>query len=232
MVPALLEFCGSAALVFIGCGMTVTNNVTTVAGADPTAWRLTMAVGFAATYSVLFYVLSPFGAGQLSWPVTMGAMMNRITNTVQGSAHMIAQLLGSFVGAFLLWLCLRNSEQDDSILGSNVKNDDYKAIQVFMFEFFLTILVVYTYCTVVRTEKNDNVALGIAYFVGLLTLIPMDGGSLSPTRSFGPALMATIDKKEDLFDDFWIFFIAPMLGGVAGGWLANAAFREQTAKSK
>ncbi len=50
--------------------------------------------------------------------------------------------------------------------------------------------------------------IGLAVVVGHLFLIPVDGCSLNPARSFGPAL-----AMED-FTNHWVFWVGPCLGGV------------------
>ena len=44
-------------------------------------------------------------------------------------------------------------------------------------------------------------------------LIPVDGCSLNPTRSFGPALVSYIQNRgPNYFRDFWVFVIGPVTG--------------------
>merc|ERR1719480_506218 len=61
------------------------------------------------------------------------------------------------------------------------------------------------------------VAIGFAVFLAHLFLIPITGCSINPPRSFGPAFVATLDGESDMFKDFWIFLVAPCLGGVLAG---------------
>merc|ERR1719410_3216929 len=116
-------------------------------------------------------------------------------------------------------------------LGSNEvqRHDGYTAGMTFFAEFVFSFMLVFVvFQTAVEkgaiTGSNDSarpvtapIAIGFAVFLAHLFLIPVTGCSINPPRSFGPALVATIDGQKGLFDDFWIFFVAPMLGGAIAG---------------
>ena len=44
-------------------------------------------------------------------------------------------------------------------------------------------------------------AIGMSVFIIHLILIPVDGCSINPARSFGPAMVARV------FHDYWIFWV-------------------------
>jgi aquaporin related protein len=56
--------------------------------------------------------------------------------------------------------------------------------------------------------------IGLAVFACHLSGIPVDGASLNPARSFGPAIIT----KE--WDNQWVFWLGP----IAGGLLAALVF--------
>lgn len=69
-------------------------------------------------------------------------------------------------------------------------------------------------------QKNPTVApmaIGFAVFLAHLVLLPVTGCSINPPRSFGPALIAGFGDQGGLFDDYWIFFVAPHVGGFVAG---------------
>merc|ERR1719221_7968 len=71
-------------------------------------------------------------------------------------------------------------------------------------------------------------AIGMAVFLAHSILIPIDGCSINPTRSFGPAFIAAVYRnsgKEDAwstFSDMWIFWAGPLSGAIiaAGAYAA------------
>lgn len=59
----------------------------------------------------------------------------------------------------------------------------------------------------------------MAIFVCHLALIPIDGCSINPARSFGPAVVAHEWKFH------WVFWVGPIVGGVIGGLTYELAFK-------
>ena len=53
---------------------------------------------------------------------------------------------------------------------------------------------------------------GFAVFLAHVVLIPIDGCSINPTRSFGPAVVASAMGSTNVWDDMWVFWAAPLLG--------------------
>jgi aquaporin Z len=55
--------------------------------------------------------------------------------------------------------------------------------------------------------KNAALAVGIVIAGCGLFSSPISGASMNPARSFGPALL------NGQFDELWIYFVGPLLGG-------------------
>lgn len=218
----LHEFICMTLFVYIGCGVATTN---------PTFNPQSTAFAFGMAIMVLVYAIAHTSGGQLNWAVTIGLMVSGDLESLQGCANMLAQLFGGIIGAALLFATL--PEDMGKTLGSNEVNrdDGYTAGAAFFAEFVFSFMLVFVvFQTAVEqgaiTGSNDSarpvtapIAIGFSVFLAHLFLIPVTGCSINPPRSFGPALIATIDGQKGLFDDFWIFFVAPMLGGVTAGLL-------------
>merc|ERR1719203_771913 len=180
---------------------------------------------------VLVYCTAHTSGGQLNWAVTVGLMVEGSLEPLQAAANMLAQLFGAIVGAAFLLATLPEAHRGN--LGSNQVNRDggYTAGAAFfaetIFTFFLVFVVFQTAVDPRANTGTDHnsrpilapLAIGFAVFLAHIFLIPITGCSINPTRSFGPALIATFDGVKKLWDDFWIFFVAPMLGGVLAGLL-------------
>jgi MIP family channel proteins len=218
----LHEFICMTLFVYIGCGVATTS---------PTVDLQSTAFAFGMAIMVLVYAIAHTSGGQLNWAVTIGLMVSGDLESLQGCANMLAQLFGGIIGAALLFATL--PEDMGKTLGSNeVQRDNgYTAGAAFFAEFVFSFMLVFVvFQTAVEqgaiTGSNDSarpvtapIAIGFQVFLAHLFLIPVTGCSINPPRSFGPALIATIDGQKGLFDDFWIFFVAPMLGGVTAGLL-------------
>jgi len=222
----LHEFICMTLFVYIGCGVATTN---------PTFNLLNTAFAFGMAIMVLVYAIAHTSGGQLNWAVTIGLMVSGDLESLQGCANMLAQLFGGIIGAALLFATLPDDMGNNThkTLGSNEvqRANGYTAGMAFFAEFVFSFMLVFVvFQTAVDkgaiTGSNDSarpvtapIAIGFQVFLAHLFLIPITGCSINPPRSFGPALIATIDGQKGLFDDFWIFFVAPMLGGVTAGLL-------------
>lgn len=51
-------------------------------------------------------------------------------------------------------------------------------------------------------------AIGFAVFLGHAVLIPIDGCSINPARSLGPAIVA------NSWNNFWVYIVGPFTGSV------------------
>jgi len=213
----LHEFIGMTLFVYTGCGVAKT-------GASGT---LDIAFAFGMAIMVLVYCTAHTSGGQLNWAVTFGLMCAGMLEPLQGCANMLAQLFGAVLGATLLLATL--PENARGTLGSNQIQGDYTKGAAFIAEMIFTYFLVFTVFqtaidarAITGTDQVSRpvaapIAIGFCVFLAHLFLIPITGCSINPTRSFGPALVATIDGEKGLFDDFWVFFVAPMLGGAIAG---------------
>ena len=52
-----------------------------------------------------------------------------------------------------------------------------------------------------------------------LVCLPVTGCSINPTRSFGPALVATINGSTGLWNHMWIFWLGPIFGAVLAAFI-------------
>jgi glycerol uptake facilitator-like aquaporin len=64
-----------------------------------------------------------------------------------------------------------------------------------------------------KTSDHAGVAIGFTLAFAILMGGPLTGGSLNPARTLGPAIAA------DIYDDLWVYFAGPALGGLAAAAL-------------
>jgi hypothetical protein len=64
---------------------------------------------------------------------------------------------------------------------------------------------------------------GLAVFLAHSVLIPVDGCSINPTRSFGPAVVQAWRRgthgEVTVWDDHWVFWLGPCLGAALAAQL-------------
>merc|ERR1719389_1395393 len=117
-------------------------------------------------------------------------------------------------------------------LGTNAISDRLSKFNAFVGEFFMTFLLMLVVLeTAVNPATKENremaaLAIGFAVFLAHAVLINIDGCSINPTRSFGPAMVrqSLYKNKADSFDEQLVFWAAPCLGA-AGAVFVSTAMR-------
>merc|ERR1719375_1916288 len=107
-------------------------------------------------------------------------------------------------------------------LGTNViAREKYGVGRALVGEILGTLLLCYVVWETAVSKKsttgqNACIAIGFAVFLAHLLLLPIDGCSINPTRSFGPAIIGRIRNCEGSSDkgieDLWVMFVGPLTG--------------------
>jgi len=233
---AWAEFCAMMLFVFIGCGAASHNtdvsgrfySQSSSLGPD---WTLLVALAFGISIMVLASATLHTSGGQINCAVTLGLVISGALPWQQGLANFVGQMLGSIAGACLLLLATSGETEDGweardftGGLGSNGLNPRYSAGNAFVNEAMMTFLLLFVVFEVAVNKKSEmfNVAplaIGFAVFVAHLVCLPVTGCSINPTRSFGPALVATFNGTTGLWEHMWIFWVAPCFGAVLAAFI-------------
>jgi len=203
------EFFGTALFVFFGCGSAMS-----VAKRDcSNGWILQVALSFGFA---IFVLLQCGIANQMNCAVTVGLIISDKVSFQQGICNIVAQMLGSLTGALMLKIMFPIEKDLTGDLGTNTVASGWTFLGAFVGEFIGTFLLMLVVLAVVNSSTSDgisNLAIGLAVFLAHSVLIPVDGCSINPTRSFGPAVMQAISgKNTQALMQLWIFWLGPLLG--------------------
>jgi len=227
---AAAEFVAMTLFVFLCCGAAVS-----LAGSPQQ-----VALTFGTCIAVLVYAMGHRSGGHINVAVTIGLVVNGDCGVIQGLANFVAQMLGSVLGAGLLGAVFGVDNDKTGMYGSNAVNPAYSVGNAFVAEMLGTFLLMYVVLETACTERNKTVmaalAIGLSVYIAHSLLIPIDGCSINPTRSFGPALIAQIrqdnkpgvfvpshdnpndghwiDDKVEAFEDHWVFWLGPIVGSL------------------
>lgn len=203
--------------VIIGCGVACGH------GASDGATRLVVAFAFGMGILVLAYTIGHHSGGHINCAVTFSLVLGGQVPWYQGLANLLAQLVGSTLGACFLCLVFPCGGDATQTLGTNIVNREiYGQGHALAGEIFCTMLLCYVvWETAVSprstTGQNACIAIGFAVFLGHLILLPIDGCSINPTRSFGPAIVGKIrgcapEASDKGLEDLWIMWVGPLIG--------------------
>lgn len=211
------EVLGTFVLVFFGCGSAVYAGMV-----DAPSTTTTIGLTFGLAVVVMAYAFGRVSGAHFNPAVSVGAGVSGRLPWSQVGFYALAQLVGAFLGALMLFLLLQGFEgfEAEGNMGQNFFGDQgtgYAAWAAFLLELVLTALFVMVILAV-TDERFEHPALapltiGLTLAAIHFVAIPATGTSVNPARSIGPALFAGPDAITQL----WLFILAPLLGAAIAG---------------
>jgi aquaporin Z len=218
------EFFGTFWLVFGGCGSAV------LAAAFPALGIgfVGVALAFGLTVLTMAFAIGHISGCHLNPAVSVGLAIGKRFAWKDLPGYVIAQVAGGAVGASVLWLIA--SGKPGFVTGGFASNGygehspgGYSLLACFVAEVVLTafFLLVILGSTDERAPKGfAPIAIGLGLTLIHLISIPVTNTSVNPARSTAVALFAGGWALQQL----WLFWVAPILGGVLGGFISDAFF--------
>jgi MIP family channel proteins len=223
--PLVAEFIGPFALVFIGAG-SILLAITQGYGDGGTLVMVALAHGLAI--GLMVAAAGHISGGHYNPAVTIGLFVGGKIGAVKGAAYIVAQLLGATVAALILRQVFDDSVAD---LGASIPSVNYDGDQdgiivgranAFWIEVILTFFLVYVICGVAIDSRGAHaiapLAIGLTITMDILMAGPLTGAAMNPARHFGPALV------DGEWKDWWIYWVAPIIGGVLASIVHNYVF--------
>ena len=209
------EFLGTMGLVLGGCG-------TAVLGTQLGIGTLGVSFAFGLTVLTGAYALGHVSGGHFNPAVTAGLVAGGRFPAAQAGAYIVAQTVGAIAGALLVFIMAGSPDIDSGAAGAFAANgyDDLSPTGAGLGTAFITEVVMTAMFLIVimgATAKKANAAMGGLAIGLMLTLvhmisIPVTNTSVNPARSTSQALFA----GGDYIPQLWLFWVAPILGGVIG----------------
>lgn len=214
------EFAGTALLVFagLGTGMFATEVIDS-------------ALGFGLGLLAAVVAFGHVSGGHFNPAVTLAAVVAGRTAPGSAIGYVLAQVLGALSAAGVLWAVLMTlldtSTTAQVIAGVSNGFGANSASQagwttVLLVEFVATALLALVVLGSTAPRANAvlaPIAMAAALAFLLTVTAPFDGGSLNPARSTGAAVVAGSSHLGQL----WLFWLAPLLGGLVAGLAHRAA---------
>uniref|UniRef100_A0A6M2DXF3 Putative aquaporin major intrinsic protein family n=1 Tax=Xenopsylla cheopis TaxID=163159 RepID=A0A6M2DXF3_XENCH len=141
---------------------------------------------------------------------------------LKGLLYMVAQCLGALAGSAALKALTPESVQ--GMLGVTSPGGPVSPAQALGVEFFLgfvLVLAVFGACDENREQPVRYLAplsVGLTVTLGHLAAVDYTGSGMNPARAFGSAALA------GHWQDHWVYWVGPILGGIAAALLYTTAF--------
>lgn len=221
------EFFGTFWLVFGGCGSAV------LAAAFPNLGIgfVGVALAFGLTVLTMAFAIGHISGCHLNPAVSAGLVAGKRFPISDFLPYVIAQVVGAIAAAAVLYVIASGKAGFD--LSAGFASNGYGAhspggytlLSCFVAEVVLTafFLLVIMGATDERAPKGfAPIAIGLCLTLIHLVGIPVTNTSVNPARSTGPALFVGGWALQQL----WLFWVAPLIGGVLGGGIYRALFSE------
>ncbi|EFN52412.1 hypothetical protein CHLNCDRAFT_13804, partial [Chlorella variabilis] len=152
---------------------------------------------------VLAYATSHLSGGQMNPAVSLGLALSGTLGPLQAAANMLAQLVGAILGSSFLYATVPHAAA--STLGSNAIARGVSTGNAFVGEAVMTFVLVSVVLETAANRKSTaraqaplaiaslrpacRLPAGFAVFCAHAVMLPIDGCSINPARSLGPAIV-------------------------------------------
>ena len=214
------EAIGTFWLTFGGCGSAV------IAAGIPQVGigMLGVALAFGLTLLTMAYAIGHVSGCHINPAVTVGLTCGGRFPPYLVLGYVVAQLVGAIVAAAVLYV-IASGAPDFSLAGGFAANGyadhspgKYSLGACLLTEFLLTMMFVFVIMGATHGKAPTGfapIAIGLALTLIHLISIRVTNTSVNPARSTGPALFVGGWALKQL----WLFWVAPLIGGAAGGLL-------------
>ena len=216
------EFLGTFWLTFGGCGSAILSAAFPGLGIGFAG----VALAFGLSVLTMSYAVGSISGAHFNPAVTVGLWVGGRLPGLDLLPYIIAQVAGATVAAAILALVA--SGRPGFEIGEFAANGyghlspgQYSLLAAVVVEtvstFFLVFIVMRTTAPGV-TPGFAPIAIGLTLTLIHLVSIPVTNTSVNPARSTGAALFAGSDYLMQL----WLFWLAPLAGGIVGAVVARA----------
>ena len=219
------EFLGTFVLVLGGCGTAVL-----AANFDPGGVGLLgVALAFGLTVVVMAYAVGHISGGHFNPAVTIGAVAGSRFPARNAAPYVVTQVVGAIAAAAVLYAIASGVDgfsAEASGFASNGYDDHspggYSLLAGLVTEVVLTAVFLIVIMGVTRKGAAVGfapLAIGLSLTLIHLISIPVTNTSVNPARSTGPAIF----QGDWALEQLWLFWLAPIVGGIIGGLLFRYA---------
>lgn len=211
------EFIGTFMLVSSVCGAALFS--------APSAGLITVALAIGAAVLAMIYAVGHISGAHFNPAVTCGLVAAGRFKSADAIPYIVAQVVGGVAAAAVFYVILAGAppgKWNNFLMISNLYGGPghFPLLQVALIEAVLTAL--FLMVIVGATSPNApagfaGIAIGLTLTFIHLVAIPVSNASVNPARSTATAIFGGGTALSCL----WVFWVAPIVGGVIGGFLSR-----------
>jgi len=229
----LAEFIGTMLLILFGDGV-VANVVLNKSKGQNSGW-IVITAGWAFAVTIAVYAVGAFSGAHLNPAVTIGLAAIGKFETAKVAGYVVAQLLGAFAGAVLVWLAYHPhwAATDDKggklavfCTGPAIRDLPRNLLTEIIgtFALVLGVLAIGTKANLSPEFGWDKgigpLLVGVLVWAIGLSLGGPTGYAINPARDLGPRLahaaLPIAGKGGSDWEYAWVPVVGPIVGGVLG----------------
>ena len=227
------EFFGTFWLVFGGCGSAV------LAAAFPNTGIgfAGVALAFGLTVVTMAYAVGHISGGHFNPAVTIGLCAGGRVPAASVLPYIVSQLAGAILASGILYIIASGKAGFELSAGFAANGfgehspGGYSLLACFVAETVLSFMFLFVIMGATDSRAPAAMAplaIGLTLTLIHLISIPVTNTSVNPARSTGPALFVGGWALAQL----WLFWVAPILGGVLGGVAYRTLMHEETKEDR
>jgi aquaporin Z len=207
---------------FIGTFMLVASVLGAALFSFPIAGIVGVALSIGFSVMAMIFAVGAISGGHFNPAVTLGLVAGRRFSAAEAPSYIAAQCLGGIAAALVFYLIASGKSGGFEVgtFASNMYGTNYSMLSAFVIEVVLTGLFVFVIMGVTSERAPKGfaaIAIGLTLAAIHIMAIPVDNASVNPARSLATAFIALGEPLTQL----WLFWVAPILGGVGGGLLGR-----------
>jgi aquaporin Z len=206
------ELIGTMVLVLMGCGSAV------IAGYN--IHNVGIAFAFGLAVLAMVYAIGSISGCHINPAISISMLVARKLTAKATFFYVVFQCVGAIIGAGILYaIAIGNPTYSLAAIGlgqngyGSASPAGYSLTSAIIAEIVLTfifVLVVHGSTSEKVPKGFAGISIGLSLVLIHLVAIPIDGTSVNPARSLGPALFVGGTALSQL----WVFWVAPIIGGI------------------
>jgi glycerol uptake facilitator protein len=245
MQAYLGEFIGTMILILLGDGV-VAGVLLRNSKAENAGW-IVITFGWGMAVAIAVYSVGAISGAHINPAVTLGLASIGAFEWALVPGYIIAQFLGAFTGAVLVWLAYLPHWEETADPGLKLgvfctAPAIYRTIPNLITEIIGTAMLVFgvvaIFANTQQIQEAAQINLSQMWSIGIFPLIVgllvlaiglslggPTGYAINPARDLGPriahAVLPIAGKGDNDWGYSWIPVVGPIIGGVLGAWLYN-----------
>jgi aquaporin-4 len=191
---------------------------------------LFIALAHGGAIALMIYAFGHVSGAHINPAVTIPMMITKKIGITDGIGYIVSQLVGAVAAASTLKVILPElgakvnfgTQGGPSSLLNNSISSGF-AVEAIL-TFFLVLVIFMTAVHKKASPGWHGFTIGGMIFLIHLIAVPLTGASVNPARTFGPALIS------GFWEFHWMYWAAPILGGIIAGLIMNYVYVNKAEK--